>query len=280
MDYTTNLKRRRDSGDSIIEEAGKKTYKKATPNRNTNTVPNTVLASAKGGEKITRPERPAQIIPPPQSTPAHLPDFPFSPKTPSLSPVTSPNLRSHSATRETTPPAPSLPIVQKQRSRSATSEVRRALTAFHFCEDILQPQNLDHVVKKSLKPLLSFKNVDSKDITNPYLFQDAPMLTTFIRSAGNRTKELWQFIDDTSRTDVMLADTKNSMLRKMLPFCSGRVPILVHPSFYRTLKLGYPVDVGGITRDDRVSTELGTGSLRQAVGILTPKDFRPVVDDE
>ena len=40
------------------------------------------------------------------------------------------------------------------------------------------------------------------------------------------------------------------------------------------------MDVGEITRDDRVSTELGTGSLRQAVGIFTPKDFRPVVDSE
>ena len=68
--------------------------------------------------------------------------------------------------------------------------------------------------------------------------------------------------------------------QKMLPFCSGRVPILVHPSFYRSLKLRYPMDVGGITRDDRVSTELGTGSLRQAVGILNPKDFRPIVASE
>ncbi len=206
MDYSTNLKRRRDSGDSTIEEAGKKHIKKP-PQTETQTQSQTPsLPQPKGEKKITRPERPAQIIPPPQSTPAHLPDFPFSPKTPSLSPVTSPNLRSHSATRETTPPASSLPIVQKQRSQSATSEVRRALTAFHFCEDILQPQNLDHVVKKSLKPLLSFKTVDSKDITNPYLFQDAPMLTTFVRSAGTRTKELWQFIDDASRTDVMLAE--------------------------------------------------------------------------
>ena len=40
------------------------------------------------------------------------------------------------------------------------------------------------------------------------------------------------------------------------------------------------MDFGGITRDDRLSTELGTGSLRQAVGILTPKDFRPIVDTE
>ena len=78
----------------------------------------------------------------------------------------------------------------------------------------------------------------------------------------------------------MLANIKNAMLKKMLHFCSGRVQILVHPSFYRYLKLRYPMDVGGITRDDRVSTELGTGSLRQAVGILNPKDFRPVVDIE
>ena len=40
------------------------------------------------------------------------------------------------------------------------------------------------------------------------------------------------------------------------------------------------MDVGGITRDDLVSTELGTGFLRQAVGILTPKDFRPIVANE
>ena len=50
--------------------------------------------------------------------------------------------------------------------------------------------------------------------------------------------------------------------------------------FYRTLRLKYPLDVGGISRDGRVTTELGTGSLRQAVGILTPEDFRPVVDSE
>ena len=40
------------------------------------------------------------------------------------------------------------------------------------------------------------------------------------------------------------------------------------------------MDVGGITRDDRVGTELGTGSLRQAIGILTPMNFQPVVANE
>ena len=40
------------------------------------------------------------------------------------------------------------------------------------------------------------------------------------------------------------------------------------------------MDVGGISRDGRVTTELGTGSLRQAIGILILEDFRFVVDSE
>ena len=84
--------------------------------------------------------------------------------------------------------------------------------------------NHDNILKNSLKPLRSFKKkkIDNKDITNPYMFKNAPMLTTFVRLAGNRTKELWNFIDEASRADVMLANTKNAMLKKMLPFCSGR----------------------------------------------------------
>ena len=40
------------------------------------------------------------------------------------------------------------------------------------------------------------------------------------------------------------------------------------------------MDVGGISRDGRVSNKLGSGSLHQAVGIFTPEDFRLVVDTE
>ena len=66
------------------------------------------------------------------------------------------------------------------------------------------------------------------------------------------------------------------LLKKMFSFCS----IYVHPCFYRSLKLQYPLDVEGVSRDDWVMTELGTGSLRHAVGILTPDNFRTVVDSE
>ena len=38
------------------------------------------------------------------------------------------------------------------------------------------------------------------------------MVTTFVRSAGNRTKELWQFIEEASRADVMSADMRHYVI--------------------------------------------------------------------
>ena len=140
----------------------------------------------------------------------------------------------------------------------------------------------DHQLRKILKQLIQLEKVDKKKISNPLNFKSAAMVTTFIRSAGDRTKGVWQFLDTARQTDagVKLAELEHSSLKRCLPFCSGRVPILVHPSFYRSLKVRVPLDVGGVSRDGRVNTELGTGSLRQAVGILTPEDFRPIVDTE
>ena len=93
-------------------------------------------------------------------------------------------------------------------------------------------------------------------------------MTTFIRLAGDRTKGVWKFLDMVCQTDmgVKLAELEHSSLKRFFPFCSGRVLILVHSSFYRSLKVWFPLDVGGFTRDDRVTTELGTGSLRTAIG--------------
>ena len=140
----------------------------------------------------------------------------------------------------------------------------------------------DFQLRKALKLLLSLEKVKELNVKNPANFRSAAMVTTFVRSAGDRTRGVWKFLNMVCQTDtgMKLAELEHSSLKKCLPFCSGRVPFLVHPSLYRSLKLRFPINVGGITRDNRVTTELGTGSLRQAVGILTPKDFRPVVDTE
>ena len=69
--------------------------------------------------------------------------------------------------------------------------------------------------------------------------------------------------------DIRLTELEHPSFNKMLHQCTGRVPIYVHPSFYRFLKSRYPMDVGGISRYGRVTNELGSVSLPQAVGILT-----------
>ena len=117
--------------------------------------------------------------------------------------------------------------------------------------------NLDYSLKKALKPLIHLKKVTDLPVANPLNFRGALMMygNFWIRQVGLMWVWGWW----------------NPSLKKMLSYCSGRVPIPVHPSIYWSLKLKFPMDVGSLSRDGRVTTELGIGSLRHAVGIITPR---------
>ena len=195
---------------------------------------------------------------------------------PSLSPISSPELFP-----ERTPPQDRSSQQQQEEKKAPNSVEKQQENAKKLCTIDLNAVT-DHQLKKTLKPLLQLEKIDKKKVNNPLNFKSAAMVTTFIRSASDRTKGVWKFLDTVRQTDtgVKLAELEHSSLKRCLPFCAGRVPILVHPSFYRALKVRFPLDVGGVSRDGRVNTELGTSSLRQAVGILTPGDFRPIVDTE
>ena len=89
----------------------------------------------------------------------------------------------------------------------------------------------DYQLRKLLK--LDLEKIQKKRICNPLNFTSAAMVTTFICTAGDRTKGVWKFLDTVRQTDVgvKLAELEHSSLRRCLPFCSGRVPIFVHPPF-------------------------------------------------
>ena len=70
------------------------------------------------------------------------------------------------------------------------------------------------------------------------------MVTTFSRSAGNRTKGVWEFLEKASRADIRLAELKHPSLRRIMSYCSGRVLIYVHPCFYKSLKFQLPLEGG------------------------------------
>ena len=55
----------------------------------------------------------------------------------------------------------------------------------------------------------------------------------------------------------------------------GRIPVVLHPSIYRAIKLTYPRDVGGLAHDGVITNEMATGSMCQTVGVLSPAMFSP-----
>ena len=97
------------------------------------------------------------------------------------------------------------------------------------------------------------------------------MVATFVGSARSCAKGSRRFLEKASQVDTRLAELEHPSLKKIRSFCSRRVPIYVHLSFYRSLKL----DVGDLSRDSRVRTELGTGFLMHEVGLLIPRISSP-----
>ena len=60
--------------------------------------------------------------------------------------------------------------------------------------------------------------------------------------------------------------------------CKGlveRVPIVLHPSLYRAIKLTYPWDIGGLAHERVLTSEMATGFMNQTVSVLIPAMFSP-----
>ena len=162
--------------------------------------------------------------------------------------------------------------------KSASAEKSsQELFGVALCSAEVEELSTDFQLRRALKPLLEFKKIRDKKICNPNLFRGTPMVTTFVRSTGGRTKDVWQFLEKASRADIRLAELEHPSFQKILSYCSGRVIIYVHPSFYRSLKLRFSLDCPKMAE---YPTELGSDFLRHAVGILTSKDFQNIIDTD
>ena len=146
--------------------------------------------------------------------------------------------------KKSDPPAPRKPSRREAKSKNPDLRFEQIKKATALCS--VEPETVaDFQLRKALKPLLDLKKVKDMKVSNPVNFRSAPMVTTFVRSAGDRTRGVWKFLDTVWQTDpgIKLADLEHSSLKRCLNFCAGRVPILVHPSFYRSLKVRFPLDV-------------------------------------
>ena len=106
-------------------------------------------------------------------------------------------------------------------------------------------------------------------------------MTTFIRSSGRCIKGMWLSIEKASQVNIRPEELEHPSLRKEGgPFIWVGSRFIIHPSVSTAHKLKYPLVVGGISRDEPCYVEISTGSRRQAVSIITLRDFRVVVDSE
>ena len=130
----------------------------------------------------------------------------------------------------------------------------------------VQPQLL-----KDLRVLHNFKEVNGHNVEDPKNFPNS-WVTTVIRK-GQGSEGVMKMLGEANE-----ALSPISFLKDDLSSCKGligRVPVVLHPSLYRALKLTFPRDVGGLAHDGAINNEMATGSMSQTVGVLTPAMFSP-----
>ena len=129
--------------------------------------------------------------------------------------------------------------------------------------------------KKNYRNLATLKMVNKKDITNPENFLDAKRLLSVVRSR-DKAKGVWNMMEEANNAfniSPPLAFFNDEELILLQKSCTGRVPIRIHPTLYRAIKLTFPLDIGGVAPDGLVSNELGQGSLGSSVGVLNASMF-------
>ena len=176
------------------------------------------------------------------------------------------------------------------RSQQAPSRTRSSGPKMPFKEGVkcLEIEdntfnNLSVPMKTILNALKKRKTFKGRSCEDPRNFPHARLVMTLVRVEKNC--KAWELIDYAKKAfpDISMVDMGNDEDKKLKTVrnkVSGRLPIYLHPSLYRSLKLTYPNDVGVIVRDGHVPHDHGHGNLGLHAGQLSLEDFEPVCDKE
>ena len=138
-------------------------------------------------------------------------------------------------------------------------------------------------MKKILHSLKKRRTFNKKNCENPKNFPHARPVMTLIKSTER--VRAWDLIEYSKKAfpDIVMVNMGNEedkTIRSVRNKIAGRLPLYVHPSLYRALKLMYPSEVGVIVRDGHVPHDHGHGNLGLHAGQLCLEDFEPVCDKE
>lgn len=133
--------------------------------------------------------------------------------------------------------------------------------------------------KTILRPLFKYTSMDSKSMEDTRNFPKAPGVTTLIRNMRGNLK-VCDHLAEARDTFPNIKMTKlgSPELRRMSQMYAERVPVILHPCLYKTLKLSYPMDVSGIFLEGRIMSNISTGTRVQSVRVQTTTDFWTVCE--
>ena len=124
---------------------------------------------------------------------------------------------------------------------------------------------------KDLRVLHNFKAVNGQNVEDQKNFPNA-RITTVIRK-GRGSEGVMKMLGDENEALDPISNFKDD-----LHSCKGlaeSVPVVLHPSLYRAVKLTYPRDIGGLAHDRVITNEIATDLMSQTVGDLIPAMFSP-----
>ena len=134
------------------------------------------------------------------------------------------------------------------------------------CHHKVQPQLI-----KDLRVLHNFKEVNGKNVEDPLNFLQASI--TSVTRKGRGSEGVMRMLADANEALGSISFIKDDS--QSCKGLIGRVPVVLHPSLYRAVKLTFPRDIGGLAHDGAITNEMATGSMSQTVGVLTPVMFSP-----
>ena len=270
-----NQKRSQKPSEKIVTSS---TPSPSSPDKSSSSIPSSPVPKMKISPAppsklppLSRDPSPFRTLYTPDHTPCPSPSL-----TPSPSPSPSPR-KSEMPPPSKRPRSPSAEALERRKKRNSLP--------YQSGEDVcrISPAQAERCKAygnriKELRYLLSAKHINDQNIEDPRNFPKAQRVLTVIR-LGTGTRQPWAMVEEALKSfkNIMppLAIIENDLLNKLKQFCSGRAPVLVHPSLYRALKLTFPWDVGGLSADGSVKNEMGQGSMGEAVGILSPSMFKP-----
>ena len=221
---------------------------------------------------------------PTTSTPQHVAATPNidinTPETPSLTqprdyPKSPRKSRDHNDSRSKST-APS-----RSRSSGRRKPYKEGVDCLQVGEEIFE--NLSDPMRKILHSLKKRRTFNKKNCEDPRNFPNARLVMTLIKTTER--VRAWDLIEHSKKAfpDIVMVDKGNEedrIMRSVRNKIAGRLPIYVHPSLYRSLKLMYPSEIGVIVRDGHVPHDHGHGNLGLHAGQLCLEDFEPVCDKE